>query len=846
MRVLLAGGGTAGHTSPLLATADALRRLDPGVEITCLGTPRGLETRVVPEAGYPLELIPPVPLPRRPERRPAPGARPGCAARVARAARRWSTGCGPTWSSASAATSRCRPTSPPAARRLPLVVHEGNALPGLANKLGARFTDHVATSFPDTAAAARGVRRAADPPDDLDARPGRAARRGAGRPSASTPTGRRCWSPAARRARAGSTRPCSGAAAAPAPTPASRCCTWRARTARPPPPETGVARTSCVRLRRPDGPRLRRRRPRALPRRRQHRHRGRRASGLPAVFVPLPIGNGEQALNARAGRRRRGRRCWSTTPTLTPDWVADHRARRCSPTRRGSRRWARPRPALIPRDADEKLARIDRSERRPDEGPGPRRASCPPTELGRVHFVGIGGAGLSGHRPDHGAPAASRSPAATTTTPRPARRCASSASPCHLGHDAAHVGDADTLVVSTAVREDNPEVRRGAGAAACGSCPARPALQSVMAGRRVARGRRHPRQDHDHLAADRRRCSAAGADPTYADRRRCSPRPAATPTTAAATCSWPRPTRATAPSWSTARTPRSSPTSRPTTSTTGAPRRPTARRSTSSSDRIDPAGFSWSAASTTPAPPTLAAVARGPGARRRHAWARTPTRDVRAERARVRRRRASSFDGQPTAARRSAGSSCRSRAATTSSTRSPRSPSGCGSGFAFDDLRARARGVHRHRPADGAQGRGRAECGSTTATPTTRPRSPATSRRPGRWPATGALVVAFQPHLVSRTRIFGAAMGEALGAADEVVVLDVYVAREDARPGGDRPPGRRRRAAAGRAGALRRPTSTTCRAELVRLGPARRPGAHPRRRQRHRGRARGARAAASR
>ena len=46
----------------------------------------------------------------------------------------------------------------------------------------------------------------------------------------------------------------------------------------------------------------------------------------------------------------------------------------------------------------------------------------------------------------------------------------------------------------------------------------------------------------------------------------------------------------------------------------------------------------------------------------------------------------------------------------------------------------------------------------------------------------GRLVVAFQPHLVSRTRIFGAAMGAALGAADEVVVLDVYLAREDADP----------------------------------------------------------------
>lgn len=46
----------------------------------------------------------------------------------------------------------------------------------------------------------------------------------------------------------------------------------------------------------------------------------------------------------------------------------------------------------------------------------------------------------------------------------------------------------------------------------------------------------------------------------------------------------------------------------------------------------------------------------------------------------------------------------------------------------------------------------------------------------------GRVVVAFQPHLVSRTRIFGEQMGSALGAADEVVVLDVYVAREDPDP----------------------------------------------------------------
>jgi UDP-N-acetylglucosamine--N-acetylmuramyl-(pentapeptide) pyrophosphoryl-undecaprenol N-acetylglucosamine transferase len=148
MRVLLAGGGSAGHTSPLLATADALRRLDDSVEVTALGTPRGLEGRVVPEAGYPLEMIPPVPLPRKPS------------ADLARVPGRLRGAMKATLE----VLDRLRPdvvvgfggyVSVPAylaARRrgLPIVVHEGNALPGIANKVGARLTTHVATSFPQT------------------------------------------------------------------------------------------------------------------------------------------------------------------------------------------------------------------------------------------------------------------------------------------------------------------------------------------------------------------------------------------------------------------------------------------------------------------------------------------------------------------------------------------------------------------------------------------------------------------------------------------------------------------------------------------------------------------------
>ena len=147
-RVLLAGGGSAGHTSPLLATADALRRQEPEIEIIAVGTARGLETRVIPEAGYRLELIPPVPLPRRPgaELLRTPGRLLGALKAALEVLDRTQpdvvVGFGGYVSVPAYLAAR--------RRQLPLVVHEGNALPGIANKLGARLTTHVATSFPDT------------------------------------------------------------------------------------------------------------------------------------------------------------------------------------------------------------------------------------------------------------------------------------------------------------------------------------------------------------------------------------------------------------------------------------------------------------------------------------------------------------------------------------------------------------------------------------------------------------------------------------------------------------------------------------------------------------------------
>lgn len=64
LTVLLAGGGTAGHIEPALAVGDALRTRH-GADVLALGTEKGLETRIVPERGFPLHLIDPVPIPRK-------------------------------------------------------------------------------------------------------------------------------------------------------------------------------------------------------------------------------------------------------------------------------------------------------------------------------------------------------------------------------------------------------------------------------------------------------------------------------------------------------------------------------------------------------------------------------------------------------------------------------------------------------------------------------------------------------------------------------------------------------------------------------------------------------------
>lgn len=143
----MAGGASTGHIAPLIATAEQILAV-PGSEVTCIGTARGLETRVIPEAGLALELIDPVPIPRRltadlvrvpPRLRRAVGQ---ATAILRDAQAQVLVGFG-GYVAAPAYL---------AARRLgvPVVLHEQNAVPGLANRLAARFARVVAVTFPAT------------------------------------------------------------------------------------------------------------------------------------------------------------------------------------------------------------------------------------------------------------------------------------------------------------------------------------------------------------------------------------------------------------------------------------------------------------------------------------------------------------------------------------------------------------------------------------------------------------------------------------------------------------------------------------------------------------------------
>ncbi|MCL2652391.1 MAG: undecaprenyldiphospho-muramoylpentapeptide beta-N-acetylglucosaminyltransferase [Propionibacteriaceae bacterium] len=145
--IVLAGGGTTGHLSPLVATAQALTSMGD-VRLTCVGTAKGLETSVIPAAGLELKLISADPLPRRltldlvklPFRMVSSMRQAGSV--LDEAGAEVVVGFGGYVS---------LPVYLAAWRRhLPIVMHEQNALPGLANKVMAPRAAAVLVSFPGT------------------------------------------------------------------------------------------------------------------------------------------------------------------------------------------------------------------------------------------------------------------------------------------------------------------------------------------------------------------------------------------------------------------------------------------------------------------------------------------------------------------------------------------------------------------------------------------------------------------------------------------------------------------------------------------------------------------------
>lgn len=146
MHIVFAAGGTAGHIEPALNTADALRRIDPDITISVIGSERGLESELVPARGYPLVTTSAVPFPRSVDVNlirmwPALGS----AVREARAHLRASGADVVVGFGGYAAV----PGYVAAWREgVPLVIHEANATPGLANRLGARLTAHTASVVP--------------------------------------------------------------------------------------------------------------------------------------------------------------------------------------------------------------------------------------------------------------------------------------------------------------------------------------------------------------------------------------------------------------------------------------------------------------------------------------------------------------------------------------------------------------------------------------------------------------------------------------------------------------------------------------------------------------------------
>ena len=140
--VVIAAGGTGGHIYPGLAVAEAFRRAEPDVRVSFIGTPRGLEQKLIPDAGWPLHVVDMIPFTgwRR-------GILPAALLRSAAQARSILRA-----EAADVVVGMGGYPSIPvilAARwvRVPAIIHESGAVAGKANRISARFTPHVAVAF---------------------------------------------------------------------------------------------------------------------------------------------------------------------------------------------------------------------------------------------------------------------------------------------------------------------------------------------------------------------------------------------------------------------------------------------------------------------------------------------------------------------------------------------------------------------------------------------------------------------------------------------------------------------------------------------------------------------------
>jgi UDP-N-acetylglucosamine--N-acetylmuramyl-(pentapeptide) pyrophosphoryl-undecaprenol N-acetylglucosamine transferase len=318
LSIVLAGGGTAGHISPLLAIAAAVRTAVPEAKILAVGTPSGMEARLVPAAGVELATIDRVPFPRRLSvdllRLPArlAGAVHQAGNILDDAAADVLVGVGGYV---------CTPMYLAARRRrIPIVIHEANTRPGLANRVGSLLTRHVAVAFDTTRL--RHARHVGMPMrteiSGLDRTAARAAAREAlgldpGKPTLIVTGG----SSGAQSINLTVAAAVGDLAAAGIQT---LHITGRGKTVLGPDGEP-LAAAGYRQLEYVDGMELVYAAADVLLARSGAATVCEVAAvGLPAVFVPLPIGNGEQALNA-AGLVAAGGALLVQDSGFTPGWV---------------------------------------------------------------------------------------------------------------------------------------------------------------------------------------------------------------------------------------------------------------------------------------------------------------------------------------------------------------------------------------------------------------------------------------------------------------------------------------------------------------------------------------------